>query len=702
MASAAAQVVPQEATLRIRVSSDGKPVAAAIIRIGDVKQETDAEGRVSVKLPAGRHAIVAEKDGYLPAHADIDLKDGLIESLDLVLQKRPDVEEAVTVSSTRTGGRLEDTPTRVEVLNKEEIEEKTLMTPGDIVMMLNEMGGLRVQTTSPGLGAATVRVQGLRGRYTRFFSDGLPLFGDVGGIGLLQIPPMDLGQVEVIKGVASSLYGAGAMGGVVNLVSRQPSAEPEHEFLINRSTRGATDAVGWLATPAAVGWAATLIGGGHWQSQNDLNADTWSDLAGYSRGVVRPRVFWTNGAGASFFGTVGYMFEDRNGGTIGNAILPPAGVPYEEGLASQRIDGGFVGQVLVNERALVTMRGALSEQRHHHVFGENREDDTHRSAFAELTMRRSWGPHVFVAGAALEREEYRSQQIAQFDYRHWIPGAFAQADLELRQWLSISGSARFDHHGAYGSFLSPRVSMLVRKNGWISRVSAGGGFLGPTPLTEETEAAGLSRLSIPIALQAERGRSVSADLTRMQGPFTVTITGFGSRIAHPVHVDRTNGLVMTNLAEPAKTAGLELLGTFRRAPFSVTGTYGLVRAHEILEGTAEDVPLTPRHSAGLVGMWEREGVGRVGVECYVTGAQRLEDNPYRDRSRPYVIVGVLAERRWGKFSLFVNGENLTNVRQTRYDPLIRPTRAGDGRWTVDAWAPLDGVNVNGGIRVFVR
>ena len=139
---------------------------------------------------------------------------------------------------------------RVEVLAREEIEEKMLMTPGDIVMMLNEMGGMRVQATSPSLGAASVRIQGMRGRYTRLLSDGLPLFGEVGGLGLLQIPPMDLGQVEVIKGVASALYGAGAMGGVVNLISRRPGDEPEREFLLNRSTRGATDAVAFLSGAA--------------------------------------------------------------------------------------------------------------------------------------------------------------------------------------------------------------------------------------------------------------------------------------------------------------------------------------------------------------------------------------------------------------------------------------------------------------------
>ena len=71
---------------------------------------------------------------------------------------------------------------RVEVLDREEIEEKMIMTPGDIVMMLNEMGGMRVQATSPSLGAASVRIQGMRGRYTRFLSDGLPLFGEQVGV----------------------------------------------------------------------------------------------------------------------------------------------------------------------------------------------------------------------------------------------------------------------------------------------------------------------------------------------------------------------------------------------------------------------------------------------------------------------------------------------------------------------------------------
>jgi iron complex outermembrane receptor protein len=137
----------------------------------------------------------------------------------------------------------------------------------------------------------------------------------------------------------------------------------------------------------------------------------------------------------------------------------------------------------------------------------------------------------------------------------------------------------------------------------------------------------------------------------------------------------------------------------RREPFAVTGTYTYVHARETVAGIGQDVPQTPRHSVGVVGMWEVEDAGRVGVEWYYTGRQALEENPYRTVSEPYMIVGLLAERQFGRIRLFVNGENLTGVRQTEWDPLVRPARGVDGRWTVDAWAPLEGRNINGGVRL---
>jgi len=174
---------------------------------------------------------------------------------------------------------------------------------------------------------------------------------------------------------------------------------------------------------------------------------------------------------------------------------------------------------------------------------------------------------------------------------------------------------------------------------------------------------------------------------------------FGSSVNHAIEVERESAYEITNADRPATTLGFELLATMRKAPFAATGTYAVVHSREQDGGVRLESPLTPKHSLGLVGMWERENFGRVGVEYYFTGKQRLEANPYRSRSKAYSILGLLAERTFGRYRAFLNAENLTNVRQTRHDPLVLPAQAVDGRWTVDAWAPLDGRTFNAGVRV---
>jgi outer membrane receptor for ferrienterochelin and colicins len=609
------------------------------------------------------------------------------------------IEEEVVVTATRTGGRIDDQPTRVEVLNREEIEEKMLMTPGDIVMMLNEMGGMRVQATSPSMGAATVRIQGMRGRYTRVLFDGLPLAGQqVGGLGLLQIPPMDLGQVEVIKGVASALYGAGAMGGVINLVARRPQDDPVREFLFNQSTVGTTDGVGFFS-----GWltrhvGASLLAGGHHQAKNDIDDDGWYDLAGYTRGVVRPRIFWDNAAGRSGWATVGVTREERAGGVvIDDESLALRRFGHPEAIDTTRLDFGgsyqeIIGSLIMNGRVAATL------QRHDHLFGSTSERDRHTNVFAEASLRGLRGRHTWVGGVAFERESFDPLDVPRFAYFHRVPGIFAQDDIRWTDWLTVSASARLDLHHTYGTFFSPRLSALIRHNGWTSRVSAGTGYFASTPLTEETEAAGLTQLSMPQPLEAETGKSFSIDVTRVVGVVSMTATMFASSIAHAIEVERESAYEIRNTDRPATNIGMELLATMRRAPYALTGSYAYVRSREEEGGVRVESPLTPAHSLGVVGMWEKEDVGRVGIEYYFTGAQRLKANPYRSRSEAYSILGLLAERQVGPVKVFLNAENLTNVRQTSFDPLVLPAQAIDGRWTVDAWAPLDGRTFNGGIR----
>jgi outer membrane receptor for ferrienterochelin and colicins len=125
-------------------------------------------------------------------------------------------------------------------------------------------------------------------------------------------------------------------------------------------------------------------------------------------------------------------------------------------------------------------------------------------------------------------------------------------------------------------------------------VSLGTGFFASTPLTEETEAAGLSRLNVPEPLRAERGTSASADLTRTTGHLTITGTFFASSVRDALDVERESTYALSNRHEAVTTTGGEGLATYRRAPLAVTATYTYVQSREPEPEGRLQAPRRPR------------------------------------------------------------------------------------------------------------
>jgi outer membrane receptor for ferrienterochelin and colicins len=613
-------------------------------------------------------------------------------------QEPPEVEETVIVTATRSDRRLQDEPLRVEVIDREEIEEKVLMTPGSVAMLLAETTGLRVQTTAATLGAANVRIQGLRGRYAQLLADGLPLYGSGGdSLSMLQVPPLDLGQVEIIKGAASALYGPAALGGVINLVSRRPQVG-EREALVNVTSQRGVDTTFWYASEPRAGWSWTLLGGAHGQPRRDLDRDGWTDLAGFARVAARPRVFFQTDQGTSVFVTGGAIVEGREAGTLA------AG--FAERLDTRRADIGALTR-WVTRGLVATLRGSFAHAGQDRLFGDTAEDGHRRTAFAESSLAGAAGRHTWVIGAAFQQDAYSPVHVRRFRYRFTAPAVFAQDEIVLGAKASMSASARLDVHSEYGALVSPRVSLLVRPaDAWTLRVSSGIGWFAPTPFTEESDETGLARLA-PLdffALRAEQARTASADLGWSRGPIEISGTLHTSRVHHAVQVVDVHGafpIALANAPDPTRSWGTEFVARYRRGEFITMLTHAYTRSTEFDPHTLRrrEVPLTPRHAASFNVMWEGEEWGRAGFESYYTGRQALDDNPFRSVSRPYVLFGGLFERRVGNVRLFINVENLADIRQTKYDPLIRPMRRADGRWAVDAWAPLDGRVWNGGMRV---
>lgn len=704
LAYAASATEDPGGTVIVRARNGAAPVPSAEVIADGLQARTDERGEARLSLPEGEHAVTVGRAGFARATLQVTVRAGAETTVTVQLREVRLETEVVVVSATRSGRMVQDQPLRIEAVPEEEIEENLTIAPGNLTTLLNELGGLRVQTTSPALGGATLRLQGLRGRYTQILLDELPLYGEQpDDFGLLQTPPIDLAQVEVIKGTSSALYGGTALGGLINLVSRLPRSEPE--ILVNQTSHGGTDAVGFFPHELKGGWGCTLLGGAHRQRREDVDGDGWADVPGYWRTELRPRFFWDDEAGRSLFATIGTTVEEREGGTLDGAATPE-GTPFRERLHTRRLDAGMVGRRLLPGDRLITVRASVAGTWHDRNFGADVNRDLRGFALGEGTLSGTDRGHTWVAGVALQRDWYRSRDLPSFDFTHLVPAVFAQDEYAVGAHFGLSASARLDFDDAHGTFFSPLVSALLRPGGgWSVRLSAGAGYSAPVPFTEDTDVVGLWRVLPLRDVKPERAKTSSLDVGWSTSGFELNATLFASEVSDPLVLRDSavdpGSLEIDNAPTPTRTLGSELLTRLTLGRMQAIATYTFVHSTEADLATAarRDVPLTPRHAGELAWIWEEESRGRVGVELSYTGSQSLEHDPYRESSPSYFEWNALAELRIGETRIFVNAVNLTNVRQTHFDKLLLPARAADGRWTTDVWAPLEGRVFNAGVRM---
>jgi outer membrane receptor for ferrienterochelin and colicins len=693
------------ATVHVLVRSEAGPVADASVSAGARIVRTRHDGRATLALPAGPAALIAVKLGFTPDTVRLTLAAGTDTSLAVTLLPAPAVEPAVIVTSTRERRRLQNEPMRVEVLGGDDVSEKNEMRPGDLSTLLSELSGVFMHTSSPALGATNVRLEGLPGRYTLVLEDGLPLYGaQASGFSLVEQPPLDLKQAEVIKGAASSLYGPSALGGVVNLISRQPP--DSSQVLVNGTSQGGTDLVAFDARQLDSHVGLTTLVGAHRQLAADPDRDGFSDLPGVRRIEVRPRLFYHDGQGRSFMVTAGAMSERRSGGALPGSSPYPYAIGLDS-LSTNHVDIGATGTDQLSSDVSVTFRGSANTQSRDRFASGVTEHERESTTYGELSTTLAGHHQVFIAGLAWESDRYTNRQQTWADQTTTTPGIFVQHSFTPAHWFASTLDGRCDDSNVYGTICTPRASLLFRPIGTLSiRASLGGGWSGPTVLNDQTEAIGLTNVRVPVPLHAERAQSASLDVTASHGPVQVDATLFSDVVHDPVGLRPAPGgpaglADLVNAAGDLRTHGGELFAVYNQEPWVVTAYYSATRSREISPATGRlrEAPFVPREQAGLDWALEDDDHGRyLAAEIFYTGRQALQNDPYRSVSAPYTTLGILAAQRFGRVTVFANGENLTNVRQTAFEPLFRNTPGDGGAWTVDAWGPLDGRQFNAGVR----
>ncbi|MCF0063485.1 TonB-dependent receptor plug domain-containing protein [Dyadobacter chenwenxiniae] len=617
--------------------------------------------------------------------------------------------EEVVISSTRSSRTIKDIPTRVEFIAGEELDEKANMKPGDIRMVLSESTGIQVQTTSATSANASIRIQGLDGRYTQILKDGFPLYsGASSGLGLLQIPPLDLKQVEVIKGAASTLYGGGAIAGLVNLISKTPKDEQELKFHLNGTSAGGFDVNGFYSKKFGK-TGATIFAAHNRNAAYDPAGIDLSAIPKFERFTFNPRFFVYPNSNTTISLGVNTAFENRIGGDM-HFIKNKneTGHSYFEKNKTQRMSTQFLFDHIFGNHEHFIVKNSVSYFNRKLTTPGYAFDGTQYSTFTEASYANHGDKLEWIAGANLWTDQFKEKPLAigqKRDYNLNTLGAFAQNTWKAAEWLHIETGLRADYVMDYGMAFLPRISALLKLSPtFTSRIGGGMGYKAPTIFTEESERIQYQGVS---GIDKDKNRlehsyggnwdvNYQTRLFNDQLNFSINQLFFYTYITKPLILKPTGnaGYQFENISGHIDTRGSETNLKLGYSDFKLFLGYTYTDARIRENGRHQQNFLTPKHRINSVLFYEVEEKWKAGLEAYYFSKQQLSDGK---TGQEYVILGFMVERLWERFSIYINFENFLDARQTRFDNIY--TGSISTPTFRDIYAPLDGFVFNGGIKI---
>jgi iron complex outermembrane receptor protein len=308
-------------------------------------------------------------------------------------------------------------------------------------------------------------------------------------------------------------------------------------------------------------------------------------------------------------------------------------------------------------------------------------------------------------GGNLFTDRFQEDRLGSFqerDYQNTTLGAFGQHTWDLNETLALESGLRTDFNSQYGAFVLPRLSLLFKVNANFSgRLGGGLGYKLPTIFTEEAEGRTFQNI-LPInsdATEAERSIGGNFDLNYKTVigeslTFSINQLFFYTRLNDALVLEQNEGptnFSFQNADGTIDTKGFETNIKFTYQDFKLFLQYAFIDARLNYLNVNNQKPLTPKHNAGAVLVFEQHGKWRLGLESYYPGRQFRSDF---SQTRDYWIVGFMALRQLKHFSLFLNFENFVDTRQSRYQDIVIPPLSNPS--FEEIWAPTDGFVINGG------
>lgn len=510
-------------------------------------------------IPYGTHEVVISSVGYKDLKKQITLNEK-----EKALKQNFNLEQevlsldAVVVTGTKTAKKLTDSPVIVNLINS-----KTL---GDVQACnlsegLRFQPGLRVETDCQTCNYTQLRMNGLAGGYSQILINGRPIFSPLTGLyGMEQLPVNMIERIEVVKGGGSSLYGSGAIGGTVNLITKIPKSNSyELNYFyqnINNQTNDNT-----LNGNATIVSENNNSGVSFFMNHRkrgfyDHNGDNFSEIPTIENSSIGANLFFLPNNNQKLEASISHLNEYRFGGEM--ITEKPAHLAQQSEERTHNVWMGSLDYQINSKNGNTSFISYLAWQNtdRKHYTGII-PDKTDSVAYQNHISNPPYGISdvtTFNTGVQLNQHfknfihgnniitlgaEYVFDDV--FDkispYNYLIDqttkniGVFVQSDWEILPSLTLLSGLRMDKHNLVKQLVfNPRASLLYKyKKNLQFRVNYGTGFRAPQAFDADLHIAfaggGVSRISLSPNLKPEKSQTYSASIN-FDKPTENYVTGF--------------------------------------------------------------------------------------------------------------------------------------------------------------------------------
>ena len=529
-----------------KVEADIPSIQEITVRLlnTNFRTQTDSLGFYTLEnIPSGSYKIAVTSTGFKTITQRISLLENENLSLDFELKEDQNELNEVVVSGTLKPVKRLESAVPVEVYSP--VFFKKNPTPS-IYDALQNINGVRPQLNCGVCNTGDIHINGLEGPYTLVMIDGMPIVSSLSTVyGLSGIPNSLVERIEIVKGPASSLYGSEAVGGLINIITKNPTNAPT--FSADYFTTSYFESNLDLGMKFNVGKKATsLIGINYFNYDQviDKDKDNFTDVTLSERISVFNKWSFKRNHNRLFTIAARGMYEDRWGGDIrwekkyrgGDEI-------YGESIYTKRAELIGSYQLPFEEKLMLSFSGNVHYQDSR--YGTTSYIANQKIGFLQLTWDKKIGRNDLLAGIASRYTYYDDNTPATKDPENtWLPGIFVQDEITFSPKSQVLLGMRYDYNSIHGSIFTPRFAYRFKANeNTIFRLNAGTGFRVVNLFTEDHAALTGSR-DVIIKNDLKPEKSVNVNLNYIQkinfgnGTFMgIETTAFYTRFSNKIISD---------------------------------------------------------------------------------------------------------------------------------------------------------------------